>query len=107
MQVRQPGSRTAGRRGRHPFPSTILVLALLATLFVAPPARADDTSTPGYDWTEFGGGPDHSGNNTQETALGPENVAGLEQLFRVALPAVADGAPAYLRAVPTPDGPRD
>jgi IPT/TIG domain-containing protein/PQQ enzyme-like repeat protein len=60
-----------------------------------------------YDWPQMNGNPQHSGNNTQETLIGPSNVAGLQFLFQVTLPSVADGAPAVLQNVSTPGGPRD
>jgi outer membrane protein assembly factor BamB len=53
------------------------------------------------------GDPQHSGNNTQETVLGASNVAGLQFLFQVALPAAADGAPVAVSSVVTPSGTRD
>ena len=53
------------------------------------------------------GDPQHSGNNTQETVLGPSNVASLQFLFQVSLPSPADGAPVALTSVVTPGGTRD
>ena len=60
-----------------------------------------------YDWLQNGGDPQHSANNTLETILGPSNVANLQLLYQVALPAAADGAPVYLSAVPTQNGTQD
>ncbi len=57
-----------------------------------------------YDWLQMNGDPQHSGNNTQETVLGPGNVASLQFLFQVALPSAADGAPVALSSVLTPGG---
>jgi outer membrane protein assembly factor BamB len=57
-----------------------------------------------YDWPQFNGDPQHSGNNTQETAISPSNVARLQLRYQVSLPGVADGAPAYMNAVQTPQG---
>jgi outer membrane protein assembly factor BamB len=72
----------------------------------APPPTA--TAAPAaYDWLQFNFDPQHSGYNPHETTIGPGNVAGLKQVFRVTLPAIADGAPAYLSGVQTPSGPRD
>jgi outer membrane protein assembly factor BamB len=48
-----------------------------------------------YDWSQFGGGPSHSGNNTLEDTITPENVASLHRLWQATLPAFADGAAAY------------
>jgi outer membrane protein assembly factor BamB len=57
-----------------------------------------------YDWPQFNGGPQHSGNNTQETTIDRSNVAQLQKVYQVSLPGVADGAPAYLGSVTTPNG---
>ena len=57
-----------------------------------------------YDWTQFLGGPDHSGWNRSETKLSVSNVSGLHRIWRATLPAAADGAPAVLRNVATADG---
>ena len=68
-------------------------------------AAAVQAST--YDWLQFNGNPQHSGNNTAETALGPSNVASLQFLFQATLPSIADGAPVYLASVSTPGVVRD
>jgi hypothetical protein len=49
-------------------------------------------STPAlaYDWLQFGGDAQHSGNNTAETALDAGNVALLTQKYSATLPAIAD-----------------
>lgn len=60
-----------------------------------------------YDWLQYNGDAQHSGNNTLETFLGVSNVASLQFLFQATLPSVADGAPVYLRNVTTPTGMRD
>src|SRR5512135_3608364 len=57
-----------------------------------------------YDWLQFNGDPQHSGNNTHETIVTASNVVSLTHLFQASLPAVADGAPVYLSAAPTIDG---
>ncbi len=57
-----------------------------------------------YDWLQFNGNPQHSGNNTMETIINARNVDRLVKLFQVILPAVADGSPAYLSSVRTPNG---
>jgi hypothetical protein len=64
-------------------------------------------SVPAYDWLQFGGDPQHSGNNTAETALTPANVSGLVPKYQVTLPATADGAPVFLEGVTTPSGMKD
>ncbi len=61
----------------------------------------------GYDWPQFDGNAQHSGNNTMETAITPANVHTLTRLFQVSLPAVADGPPAYLSGVATANGTQD
>jgi hypothetical protein len=57
-----------------------------------------------YDWLQFGGNPQHSGNNTAETILNPGNIASLVQKYQANVPAIADGAPVFLEAVTTPAG---
>jgi hypothetical protein len=60
-----------------------------------------------YDWMQFGGDPQHSGNNAGETALTPANVSALVQKYQVLLPAIADGAPVLLEGVTTLSGVKD
>jgi PQQ-like domain len=60
-----------------------------------------------YDWLQFNGNPQHSGNNTLEVLLGPANVNQLAVKYQVPLPAPADGVPVYLEAVTTVGGVRD
>lgn len=85
------------RHGTRP----LLLLALACVLIAAPLAvRA-------YDWPSFRGASQYQGDDTDETILTAANVGGLHRLFHVSLPAVADGVPAFLEAVPTPTGTRD
>ncbi len=81
----------------------LALVALMIALSAAPAAQAMN-NTQRYNWLQFNGDPQHSGNNTSESFLTPANVSQLAQLFQVSLPAVADGAPAYLSSVPTPQG---
>ena len=60
-----------------------------------------------YNWLQFYGNAQHSGNNTLETQLTAANVSGLGQLFQVSLPATVDGPPAILTQVSTSSGVRD
>jgi outer membrane protein assembly factor BamB len=60
-----------------------------------------------YDWLQFGGDPQHSGNDAAETALTPANVSALVQKYQVALPATADGTPVFLEGVTTAAGVKD
>ena len=64
-------------------------------------------SARAYDWLQFGGDPQHSGNNTAETVLTPANVSGLVQKYQVVLPAIADSTPVFLEGVTTPSGVKD
>src|SRR5579859_4944991 len=76
-----------------------------ATPATAEPAASGTlTTTAGYDWFQFGGDPQHSGDNTQEQALTAANVSGLQPIFHVTLPNVADGTPVFLHAVNTAGG---
>ena len=66
------------------------------------------TSALAADWPQFNFDAQHSGNNSQEWAISPYNVATLHLAYpAVALPAVADGAPAFLEGVATPGGVKD
>jgi IPT/TIG domain/PQQ enzyme repeat/PQQ-like domain len=85
MSARRARCRAAG----------LVLIAMPAALAVA------------YDWLQFNGNSQHSGNNTQETILGPSNVANLVTLFQITLPSTADGAPVYLSNVVTSGGTRD
>ncbi len=58
-------------------------------------------------WPQFNFDAQHSGYNPFETALGANNVSGLTQLFQATLPSIADGAPAFLPGVATPQGTKD
>ena len=82
----------AAGAGRHP---AFVFLPLLST------------PRPGYDWLQFNGDAQHSGNNTAETIINRDNVAGLRPLFRVLLPDHSDAAPVYLGSVQTGLGMRD
>jgi PQQ-like domain len=63
--------------------------------------------TSAYDWLQFGGNPQHSGNNASEAALTPANVSALTSKFSASLPATADSTPVFLEAVSTPGGVTD
>ncbi|HVU53299.1 MAG TPA: PQQ-binding-like beta-propeller repeat protein [Polyangia bacterium] len=86
-------------RRRRPRRSWAALLGALALVALLAPARARAAAP--YDWPQFDGDARHSGNNTRETSLSAANVAQLQQLFQVTLPAVADGAPAVLASVST------
>ena len=61
----------------------------------------------GSDWPQFDLDARHSGASLQETIIHRGNVATLHVLWNVALPSVADGAPAFLPGVATPLGRKD
>lgn len=88
-------SEVVRRQRRLPF--ALLAVALASS---SPPLSA-------YDWRQFNGDPQHSGNNTTETVLGPANVASLALRYQAVLPAVADGAPVFLDGVTTPTSVED
>jgi len=74
----------------------------------APPVPVrGSTLPPRFVWAQLGFDAEHSGRNPFERAVVPETVARLKVRFRVALPAVADGAPAFIAGAATPSGPRD
>ena len=101
---------------RYAFPAALFLGAGLSVALIlgnrAPLAAQEDPAALAaqaspYDWLQYNGDPQHTGNNTQETVLGASNVASLQFLFQATLPSVADGAPVYLRNVTTPTGTRD
>jgi hypothetical protein len=59
------------------------------------------------DWPQFNLDARHSGASAQETAIHAGNVATLHMVYSVALPAIADGAPAFLAGVQTASGVKD
>jgi len=81
---------------------TATALLALATQHLGPAAAAGS-----YDWPQFGGNPQHSGNNTQETTINAANAASLTQLLQANLGSTVDGAPAYLSGVATAGGSHD
>jgi PQQ-like domain len=80
------------------------IIQWLATLGLCLPLV---TGAWAYDWLQFGGNPQHSGNNTSETALTPANVSTLTSKYSASLPSTADGTPVFLQAVSTPGGVKD
>ncbi len=76
----------------------------------APPTPAPTAPAGKYDWLQFGFSPDKMANldfARVETTVSKANVAGLKQLFQVALPDAPDGAPVALSGVQTPMGTHD
>jgi hypothetical protein len=82
-----------------------LVLVLLGPLQLNGPVPIARAAT--YDWLQYNGDAQHSGDNNRETAISAANVGSLQRRFRVTLPSVADGAPGYLSGVSTPGGVQD
>src|SRR5437667_6922115 len=81
--------------------TTYLHLSLIvASAWVATPAS-------GTDWVQFNFGASHSGVNPSERAISAANVKTLHVLYHVTLPAIADGAPAFLAGVTTAQGRKD
>lgn len=84
------------------------LLRLLVSLALLLPGRGEIASGAGiYDWLQFNGSAQHTGNNTQETLINPFNVAGLQIQYQVPLNAWVDSTPAFLHAVSTPQGVKD
>ena len=89
------------RTGLHDSVRVPLLVVVCLSLIATGSARASD-------WPQFNLDAQHSGNNAQEHAITPANVATLHLAYAaVALPAVADGAPAFLEGVATPGGVKD
>lgn len=78
------------------------MMATVALLAVLLPVAA-----AAYDWPQFNGDSQHSGNNTQETTLTALNVHGVQHLFQITLPSNADSAPVSLQGVSTASGTAD
>src|SRR5215471_2925153 len=81
------GGRMPRPTGEHTVPnrSQWLLAQWLGALLVSlsmPPGPA-----AGYDWLQFGGDAQHSGNNLSELRLGPDTVNSLAQKYQVMLPA--------------------
>jgi hypothetical protein len=76
------------------------VLSLAASLALAAVAAA-------ADWPQLGFDSRHDGWNPLEVSIRPGSVSTLHLLYRVHLPSVADGAPAYLAGAATSKGRRD
>lgn len=76
--------------------NALVALTLLALTALAPVCS--------YNWLQFGGGPQHSGNNQHESLITPANVSQLKRLFQVTLDASIDGPAAYLFGVATANG---
>ena len=81
-----------------------VVLGFLSSfilLDMLPVTAAQDT---GYDWLQWNGNAQHSGDNSAETRLGSANIGRLQRIYQVTLPAVVDGSIIYLRNVRTSQG---
>lgn len=74
----------------------LIASAVFAGLTAAKPYEAGEVN-----WLQFNFDMAHSGNNPDESRIDGANVHELHQLYKVTLPDVADGAPAYLRDVRT------
>lgn len=77
-----------------------------ATVTAVALAAALTTGSVG-DWPQFDFDVRHSGASTQETLIHAGNVHTLHSLYSVALPSIADGAPAFLSHVATAQGTKD
>src|SRR5689334_14430085 len=69
-------------------------------------ATSSPTTDPGsnVDWPVFGFDSARSSVNSHETALTPQTVAGLHQIWSAKLPGVADGSPVYLHGLKLANG---
>lgn len=99
----------AGRTGKAAAPESGTTPAANTAASATAPAgaAAPANAAAPYDWLQFDGDPRHSGNNTLEATISPQNVAGLTRRFQTTLPAIADGAPVYVGGVSTASGTRD
>jgi uncharacterized protein (TIGR03437 family) len=83
-----------------------LTLFLLFALYLIRMTDAAPAATS-YDWLQFNGNPQHTGNNTQERIISPASVSGLRLAFRTTLPSVSDGSVVFLSGVSVGGGKRD
>ena len=67
-------------------------------------ATVSEAAVAKYNWLQFGGDSRHSGNNTLEATITPQNVGNLVQLFKISLPETIEGAPVVLTHVSTSTG---
>ena len=77
--------------------------ALLLALLAAAPSfrlrlKTIEFPGPAHDWPQFNFNAQHTGSNTDEEGITPQNVAELQLLFQAKLPAVSDGPPVYWTA---------
>lgn len=105
MMGRSDRQRVAMNGGIGRAPRVVAVLLVVIAVVIMP-HRHTLAAAP-YNWLQFDGNAQHSGDNTLETTLTTANVGGLQRLFQVALPSVADGAPVLLSGVSTASGVRD
>ncbi|MFI5168043.1 MAG: PQQ-binding-like beta-propeller repeat protein [Thermoanaerobaculales bacterium] len=78
-------------------------VSLISSLALAAAAAAQAA-----DWPQFNLNPQHSGASDQEVTIRTTNVATLHLAYpAVTLPAIADGAPAFLQGVSTSTGVKD
>ncbi len=70
-------------------------------------ASTESALSSPYDWLQFYGNAQHTGDNLSETSLSSQNVSGLAPLFQVTLPGTVDSAPAILTNVTTSTGSQD
>src|SRR5215470_15927165 len=87
-------------------PTTASSLVRLAA-WVLIGAGVATTTASATDWPQFNFDARHSGVTDQETSLHAGNVTTLHMIYSVALPTIADGAPAFLAGVSTPGGVKD
>jgi len=88
--------RYGGTVGSHPGAGLALGLLWLAA-----------THGAAADWPQFDLDARHGGISLQEATIHRGNVSTLHVLYDVVLPSVADGAPAFLSGVTTPQGVKD
>jgi outer membrane protein assembly factor BamB len=104
--------RSAARANRRWQPMSSIAAAAATALALALAAAEEgplqaQPAPPAAAWMQFGFDARHSGVNDRETAIHRGNVASLHLLYKVTLPGIADGAPAFLPGVTTRRGVKD
>jgi len=79
------------------FRPMLLASALITALVTLTPVQAAPVV---YNWPQFDGNAQHTGDNINENVISTANVARLTQRFHVVLPDTADGAPVYVSNIP-------
>lgn len=94
----------AGKQHAPAAPNSRSVLSSRSEPEVSAPQRRGQQASGTEDWPVFDHDPQRTGVNSDEQAISPNTVAGLQRLWTENLPEKADGSPILLNAIVMPDG---